>query len=95
MVREWQSHSGAVNTSTTPSVQYGRYSEMASGANHSRLTFGHVPVRLRVDIQLRVGDKMMSSGCRAERLDGPHWKRTRTWGLQPWWSARTHNRTWT
>src|SRR5262249_49974559 len=34
---EWQSHSGAVNTSTTPQVQY-TYSEMASGANHSRLT---------------------------------------------------------
>jgi RHS repeat-associated protein len=34
---EWQSHSGAVNTSTTPSVQYG-YSLMAGGANHSRLT---------------------------------------------------------
>jgi RHS repeat-associated protein len=37
MTREWQSHSGAVNTSTTPSVQY-TYSEMASSANHSRLT---------------------------------------------------------
>jgi RHS repeat-associated protein len=37
LTREWQSHSGAVNTSTTPSVQYA-YSEMASGANHSRLT---------------------------------------------------------
>jgi hypothetical protein len=37
MTTEWQSHSGAVNTSTTPKVQYA-YSEMASGANHSRLT---------------------------------------------------------
>ena len=37
LTREWQSHSGAVNTSTTPSVQYA-YSEMPSGANHSRLT---------------------------------------------------------
>jgi RHS repeat-associated protein len=35
LIREWQSHSGAVNTSTTPSVQYA-YSEM-SGGNHSRL----------------------------------------------------------
>ena len=34
---EYQSHSGAVNTSTTPKVQYA-YSEMASGANHSRPT---------------------------------------------------------
>jgi RHS repeat-associated protein len=34
---EYQSHSGAVNTSTTPKVQY-TYSEMAGGANHSRLT---------------------------------------------------------
>jgi RHS repeat-associated protein len=37
VTKEYQSHSGAVNTSTTPSVQY-TYSEMASGANHSRLT---------------------------------------------------------
>jgi YD repeat-containing protein len=37
VIKEYQSHSGAVNTSTTPSVQY-TYSEMASGANHSRLT---------------------------------------------------------
>jgi hypothetical protein len=36
LTQEWQSHSGAVNTSTTPSVQYA-YSEMAGGANHSRL----------------------------------------------------------
>src|SRR5262249_61216800 len=37
LTTEYQSHSGAVNTSTTPKVQYS-YSEMASGANHSRLT---------------------------------------------------------
>jgi RHS repeat-associated protein len=37
LTQEWQSHSGAVNTSTTPSVQY-TYSLMAGGANHSRLT---------------------------------------------------------
>jgi RHS repeat-associated protein len=37
MSQEWQSHSGAVNTSTTPSVQYG-YTLMGSGANNSRLT---------------------------------------------------------
>src|SRR5207245_8597183 len=37
LTTEYQSHSGAVNTSTTPKVQY-TYSEMASGANHSRLT---------------------------------------------------------
>ena len=36
MTQEWQSHSGAVNTSTTPSVQYA-YSGMAGRANHSRL----------------------------------------------------------
>jgi YD repeat-containing protein len=34
---EYQSHSGAVNTSTMPKVQYA-YSEMSGGANHSRLT---------------------------------------------------------
>ena len=36
MTKEYQSHSGAVNTSTTPNVQYA-YSEMSGGANHSRL----------------------------------------------------------
>src|SRR5207302_6379221 len=35
LITEYQAHSGAVNTSTTPKVQYA-YSEMASGANHSR-----------------------------------------------------------
>src|SRR5262249_55952862 len=37
LIQEWQAHSGAVNTSSTPNVQY-TYSEMAGGANHSRLT---------------------------------------------------------
>jgi RHS repeat-associated protein len=37
LITEYQSHSGAVNTSTTPKVQY-TYSEMAGGANHSRPT---------------------------------------------------------
>jgi len=37
LTAEWQAHSGAVNTSTSPKVQY-TYSEMPSGANHSRLT---------------------------------------------------------
>jgi RHS repeat-associated protein len=37
LTAEYQSHSGAVNTSTTPEVQYA-YSEMSGGANHSRLT---------------------------------------------------------
>jgi RHS repeat-associated protein len=37
LTKEYQSHSGAVNTSTTPNVQYA-YTEMAGGANHSRLT---------------------------------------------------------
>jgi RHS repeat-associated protein len=36
LITEYQSHSGAVNTATTPSVQYA-YSEMSDGANHSRL----------------------------------------------------------
>jgi RHS repeat-associated protein len=37
LTTEYQSHSGAVNTSTTPKVQYA-YVEMAGGANNSRLT---------------------------------------------------------
>ncbi|MDB5313221.1 MAG: hypothetical protein JWO38_7423, partial [Gemmataceae bacterium] len=37
LTAEYQAVGGAVNTSTTPVVQYA-YTEMASGANHSRLT---------------------------------------------------------
>jgi RHS repeat-associated protein len=37
MKTEYQQHGAAVNTGTSPKVQYG-WSEMASGANHSRLT---------------------------------------------------------
>ncbi|MCI0463316.1 MAG: hypothetical protein L0Z62_40735, partial [Gemmataceae bacterium] len=37
LTKEYQAHSGAVNTGTTPKVQYA-YSEMSGGANHSRLT---------------------------------------------------------
>jgi hypothetical protein len=37
LTQEWQAHSGAVNTSSTPSVQYG-YTLMSGGQNNSRLT---------------------------------------------------------
>jgi RHS repeat-associated protein len=37
LTAEYQSHAGAVNTGTTPKVQY-TYSEMAGSANHSRPT---------------------------------------------------------
>lgn len=37
LTAEYQSHGGAVNTSTTPKVQYA-WAEMPSGENHSRLT---------------------------------------------------------
>src|SRR5262249_6199720 len=37
LLQEWQAHGGAVNTSTSPSVQY-TYVEGGSGANNSRLT---------------------------------------------------------
>src|SRR5262249_36652237 len=36
LITEYQAHAGAVNTGTTPKMQYA-YSEMAGGANHSRL----------------------------------------------------------
>jgi hypothetical protein len=36
LTAEYQSHSGAVNTSTTPAVQYA-YTEMSGGVNNSRL----------------------------------------------------------
>jgi RHS repeat-associated protein len=37
LTTEWQAASGAVNTSTSPAVRYA-YSDMAGGADHSRLT---------------------------------------------------------
>jgi RHS repeat-associated protein len=37
LMTEYQAHSGAVNTSTTPKVQYA-YTEMSAGANNSRMT---------------------------------------------------------
>jgi YD repeat-containing protein len=37
LIQEWQAHGEAVNTSTTPSVQYA-YVEGANGANNSRLS---------------------------------------------------------
>jgi RHS repeat-associated protein len=37
LTNEYQSHSGAVNTSSTPQVQYA-YTEMSGGQNNSRLT---------------------------------------------------------
>ena len=37
LTTEYQSHSGAVNTSTTPKVQYA-YTEMSGGVNNSRMT---------------------------------------------------------
>ena len=37
LTTEWQAHSGAVNTGTSPKVQYA-YTEMAGGVNNSRLT---------------------------------------------------------
>jgi hypothetical protein len=37
LTQEWQSHSGVVNTGTTPSVQYA-YTLMAGGVNNSRPT---------------------------------------------------------
>lgn len=37
LTEEWQSHSGTVNTSTTPNVQYS-YALMSGGVNNSRLT---------------------------------------------------------
>jgi hypothetical protein len=37
LTKDYQSITGTVNTSTTPYVGYA-YSEMAGGANHSRLT---------------------------------------------------------
>ena len=46
MTGEYQAHGGAVNTATTPKVEYA-YSEMSGGANHSRLTsVGSVLIRL-------------------------------------------------
>lgn len=50
LTAEYQSHSGAVNTSTTPAVQY-TYSEMSGGENHSRLTSVTYPDTFTVSYQ--------------------------------------------
>ena len=51
---EYQAHAGAVNTGTTPKVQY-TYSEMAGGANHSRLTSMTYPNGFTVDYNYASG----------------------------------------
>src|SRR5207244_6613787 len=47
LTEEWQSHSGAVNTNTTPNVQYS-YTLMSGGVNNSRLTGTTYPNAFRV-----------------------------------------------
>jgi len=54
LITEYQSHSGAVSTSTTPKVQYA-YSEMASGANHSRPTSTTYPNGTVVALNYAIG----------------------------------------
>jgi RHS repeat-associated protein len=51
---EYQSHSGAVNTSTTPEVQYG-YVAMSGGANNSRLTSITYPNSYELDFNYASG----------------------------------------
>ncbi len=48
LTKEYQSHSGAVNTGTSPKVQYA-YSEMSGGANHSRPTAMIYPNGRQID----------------------------------------------
>jgi hypothetical protein len=52
LTEEWQSHSGAVNTSTSPNVQYS-YTLMSGGVNNSRLTSVTLSQRPSHYIQLR------------------------------------------
>ncbi|MBO0697189.1 MAG: RHS repeat protein [Zavarzinella sp.] len=55
LTQEWQATSGAVNTSTTPSVQYG-YSFLPSGSNNnSRLTSITYPNGRRLDYEYAAG----------------------------------------
>src|SRR5581483_1977608 len=54
LITEYQAHGGAVNTSTTPKVQYA-YSEMASGANHSRLVSMTYPNGREIDYNYASG----------------------------------------
>src|SRR5690606_3744355 len=54
LTREYQEHSGAVSTGTSPNVQYA-YSEMADGANHSRLTAMTYPGGYELDFNYGVG----------------------------------------
>jgi hypothetical protein len=56
LAAEYQSHSGAVNTSTTPKVQYA-YSEMTGGANHSRLVSLTYPNGRVINFSYASGDE--------------------------------------
>jgi RHS repeat-associated protein len=54
IVKEYQAHGGAVDPATTPNVQ-STYSEMAGGANHSRLTSLVYPDGFTVNYQYAAG----------------------------------------
>ncbi|MFO0848770.1 MAG: hypothetical protein U0871_09480 [Gemmataceae bacterium] len=62
LTSEWQSHSGAVGGGT-PRVQY-TYTEMAGGANHSRLTSMTYPNGRVVNYVYSSGLNATSAGCR-------------------------------
>ena len=84
MTGEYQSHSGAVNTSTTPEVQYA-YTEMAGGANNSRLTSITYPNGYVLDYNYASG-----AGHHDQPADvavGQHaarWRATATWAWTRW-----------
>jgi YD repeat-containing protein len=54
LIGEYQSHNGAVNTSTTPEVQYA-YNEMSNGENNSRLVSMTYPSGYTVNYNYNTG----------------------------------------
>ncbi len=68
---EYQSHSGAVNTSTTPEVQYA-YVAMSGGANNSRLTSMTYPNGYVLDYNYASGLDSTISRLTSPALSGQH-----------------------
>ena len=82
-----RTHGGAVNTGTTPKVQYA-YSEMAGGANHSRLTSMTYPNGRVLNYNYASGlDDSISRLVVALGQPRARWRATTTWAWARW-SAR-------
>ncbi len=91
---EYQEQNGAVNTSTTPEVQYA-YTEMSGGQNNSRLTQMIYPNGrdARRRLQHRPGQHRSAASApsptTAAAAPARRWRATRTWAWTRSCSTRT------